>query len=276
MLNVVLRKYFFLSLFLLSGCSSNEFLYISSAHNQVSEVNNVSNGSLTFELNFMGQLQHSNGVKGRWTPEMQKPYIDAAKLWLSYLIGVEGLDKHTISFDIRVQKLSGGNGAAAVNREVKVDNFLISVDGEVIIANHTYGENFDPVEFNANIVHEFGHVIGFGFSTEKFVHHDRDTGGHSFRTPNSRAVGFYNQQHNTSFDFVPFSEDGAHLYDHVYQDDNIRFHRDETKIPPLTEEVMANGTTIGLVTLGILDDIGFEVDYRNAAGSSQDIRVKTE
>ena len=60
---------------------------------------------------------------------------------------------------------------------------------------------------------------------------------------------------------LPISDDGGHLYDYVLQEDKKRTLDNGKIIPPMTEEVMANGTKLGVITVAILDDIGYIVDY---------------
>ena len=60
------------------------------------------------------------------------------------------------------------------------------------------------------------------------------------------------------------SDDEGHLYDNIDLGDKTRYYPNKKKLPAMTEEVMANGYLIGKVTLGLLDDIGYKVNYSKA------------
>jgi hypothetical protein len=188
-------------------------------------------------------------------------YINAATKWLSALTSVDGKALHSIKMKIFVKALAGGNGQAGPDSEEKVGDFLIPTSGELTIGNHTYAEGFDPIEFYANILHEMGHIVGIGSYTEAYTKRDATYKGNVFRVDDSIAVEKYNEIYGTSFDFVPMSDDGGHLYDYVLQEDKRRVLDNGMEIPPLTKEFMANGTTFGAVTLAVLDDIGYQVSY---------------
>jgi hypothetical protein len=221
----------------------------------------VTNGNLVFELIFMGKLSLQNNNEKSWNIELQQPYINAANKWLSALTAVDGKALHTIKIKIFVKALDGGNGQAGPDSEEKVGDFLIPTSGELTIANHTYAEGFDPIEFYANILHEMGHIIGIGSYTETYMKQDAAYKGNVFRVDDSVAVKTYNEIYGTFFDFVPMSDDGGHLYDYVLQEDKKRVLDNGMAIPPLTKEFMANGTIFGAVTLAVLDDIGYQVSY---------------
>lgn len=228
----------------------------------VSSIETVSNEALSFKLHFMDEVQLPNGNAVEWSAEYKKPYIDAAKRWLTILKGVDGKDKHTIIMEITVNVLNDGNGAAGPSDEEKVGNFLIPTKGELIVGNHTYVKGFDQAEFKANIFHEIGHIIGMGAYTTEFTTFDKSTNGNVFRgVESNKGVEYYNAIYGTSVDFVPISDDKGHLYDYVMQEDKKRTFADGSELPPLTKELMANGTTLGAVTFGVLDDIGYKVDY---------------
>ena len=231
---------------------------------KISATKVVTNGTLSFELQFINTLRLQGNVEQEWTAEQQQPFIDASNQWLSALVAVEGKSQHTITMKIHVKHLAGGNGQAGPDSQEQVGTYLIPTSGEMVIANHTYVTGFDPVEFHANILHEMGHIIGIGSFTQPYVSNDPSYKGNVFRVPASKAVAMYNQIYGTNFDFVPFSDDEGHLYDYILQQDKQRILDNGDTLPPLTQEFMANGSKFGQVTLAVLDDIGYEVDYSNA------------
>jgi hypothetical protein len=136
------------------------------------------------------------------------------------------------------------------------------------IGNHTYVKGFDQVEFKANILHELGHIIGIGTFTEDFVKVDAEIKGNVFRLPSeygaSKAVAEYNRIYSSNLNYVPFSDNGGHLYDYELGGDEKRFLADGSEVPAMTKELMAGGVIYGRVMLAVLDDIGYVVDYTNA------------
>lgn len=239
------------------------------ASDAVSETEQVSNSNITFELQFMNQVELQGGEKVAWSDAYKQPYIDASNQWLLSLRGVDNQPEHlTVKIKVRVKDLPEANGMAGPDSEVEVNGFNFPTSGEMIIGNHTYAAGFDQQEFKANILHELGHIIGIGSFTEEFVTNDAAAKGNVFRLPAekgpSKAVAEYNRIYNNTLDYVPFSDDGGHLYDHVLQEDIKRTLDNGFVVPTLTKEFMANGTTYGRVTLAVLDDIGYTVDYTNA------------
>ena len=252
------RVLIFLSLALyLSACVG----FSNTGSNVVSAIKTVSNGGLTVELMFMGQLELEDGNAEPWSMARQQPYIKAAKQWLSALKGVEGKTSHKISMRINVQYLEEGNGVAGPDEEEVVGVYSFPTEGEMIIGNHTYVEGFDSVEFYANIMHEMGHIFGIGTVTEDYTHRSKKYGGIVFAAEKSEAVKKYNALYDTNFTTLPFGDDGGHLYDHVLSEDRPRVLRNGQAVPPMTKELMANGSTFGVIALAVLDDIGYLVDY---------------
>ena len=242
----------------LYGCGGNSSTTSTAPENTIKT---VTNGNIAFELVFMNTLSLQNNKELSWSSELQQPYIEAATKWLSALTAVDGKILHTIRMKIFVKYLAGGNGQAGPDSEEQIGAFMIPTSGELTIGNHTYTQGFDPVEFYANILHEMGHIIGIGSYTEAYTKQDSTYKGNVFRIDNSIAVKKYNEIYGTSFDFVPMSDDGGHLYDYILQEDNKRVLENGSEIPPLTKEFMANGTIFGAVTLAVLDDIGYQVSY---------------
>lgn len=235
----------------------------------VSETEHVSNANITFELQFMNNLALQGNKKEAWSSAYKQPYIDAANQWLLSLRGVDNQPGHlTVQVKVRVKDLPNANGMAGPDSEVEVNGFYFPTRGEMIIGNHTYAEGFDQVEFKANIMHELGHIVGIGTFSEQFVTMDPTIKGNVFRLPAehgpSKAVAEYNRIYSNNLDYVPFSDDGGHLYDYVLAGDKKRYLANGAEVPTLTQEFMANGVAYGRVTLAVLDDMGYDVDYTNA------------
>lgn len=235
----------------------------------VSETEHVSNANITFELQFMNTLALQGDKNEAWTSAYKQPYIDAANQWLLSLRGVDNQPEHlTVKIKVRVKDLPNANGMAGPDTEVEVNGFYFPTSGEMIIGNHTYVEGFDQVEFKANIMHELGHIIGIGTFSEQFVSIEPTIKGNVFRLPAkygaSKAVAEYNRIYSNTLDYVPFSDDGGHLYDYVLAGDKKRYFENGSEVPTLTQEFMANGVVYGRVTLAVLDDMGYVVDYTNA------------
>lgn len=235
----------------------------------ISEIETVSNANISFELQFMNSLALQNGQQDAWNTQYKQPYIDAANQWLLSLRGIDNQPEHlTVQIKVRVKDLPNANGMAGPDSEVEVNGFYFPTSGEMIIGNHTYAEGFDQVEFKANIMHELGHIIGIGTFSEQFVSMDPTIKGNVFRLPAeyglSKAVAEYNRIYSNSLDYVPFSDDGGHLYDYVLAGDKKRYLANGDEVPTLTQEFMANGVVYGRVTLAVLDDMGYDVDYTNA------------
>lgn len=227
-------------------------------------VKHVSNSGLTFELEFVEPMKLQNGTTRTWGEADKQPYLDAAHKWLNALLAVEGKSHHNIRMKIFVETLHNGNGQAGPDSEEQIGDFNFATTGTIKIGNHTYAPGFDQVEFNANILHEMGHIIGIGSFTEDFRQNYAPMKGNVLKVENSIAAQKYNQIYGTHYPYVPLSDDGGHLYDYILQEDKKRVLNDGTTLPPLTKEFMAQGTLFGAVTLAVLDDIGYEVSYSGA------------
>lgn len=226
----------------------------------ISATSTVSNKGLSIKLLFLSPKKIQEWML-TWTPTHQQAYINAAQTWLNAITGVDGAIHHTITIRIAVSKLENANGEAGPDELADYANYSFPVSGEVLIGQHTYAPGFDQQEFHANILHEIGHVLGFGTLTQPYVSYDENSEGYVFYKQNSKAVALYQQLYNTHVNFVPFSEDQGHLYDHVLSEDAKRVSKTAGEIPALSDEVMANGYILGPISLAILDDIGYNVDY---------------
>lgn len=234
-------------------------------HNTQSNIiTSATNGRITLELEFVEQLILPDGTKQDWTLNYQQPYLDAANKWLDAVTAVTGQEHHIIRVKIIVADLDDGNGMAGPDDEVQLGNYHFATLGTMVIGNHTYTSGFDPVEFHANILHEFGHIIGIGSSTQDFIEYYPEQQGNVLKIDNSIAAAKYNELYQANERYLPLSDDGGHLYDYVWQEDKVRTLSNGQVMPPLTKEFMANGAVFGTITLAVLDDIGFDVNYAAA------------
>jgi hypothetical protein len=220
----------------------------------------VSNGRLDLNLHFCNQLVLDDGKKAPWSKSYIAPYERAAKRWLEVLTAVDGADKHTLDINFYVVPLEDANGMAGPEDEIDISWRLIPTKGSVFIGSHTYEPGFDQVEFNANILHEMGHVFGVGAYSTDYTRHDGQL-GKVFLVKDSQAVKRFNRQYQVNYRELPISDDGGHLYDSKWSEDKKRYDKNGVPVPDMSQELMANGTLIGPVTLGLLDDLGYQVDY---------------
>ena len=251
----------FFLMILMSGCSNEAHMDLSK---EVDSVSTVANDGIAIELQFMGKVKLGHDKSVTWDSPLKKPYIDAANKWLSVLKGVEGKLKYTIKIAVHVAELDIGNGLAGPDEEEKVGQYYFPLSGEIVIGSHTYTQGFDQVEFHANIIHEMGHVFGVGTLTNELIEYSEEYKGYVFKIDESESIKKYNQLYGVHFNALPISDDGGHLYDYIYQEDKKRILENKKTIPPMTQEVMANGTKLGIISVAILDDIGYIVDYSKA------------
>ena len=247
----------------LNGCSlDSEPQHLS---NETVATKTVSNNGLSVSLHFKGKVNTDN-EQLEWNETSQEPYIAAANKWLSVLKGIEGKEHHHVDINVYVEPLDNANGMAGPDEDEKVGPYYFPLSGEIIIGSHTYQIGFDQKEFNANIVHEMGHVFGVGSYSYDYTHYDENQKGNVFSVYNSESLKRYNELYNMALTALPISDDGGHLYDYVWQGDKKRVlddskNSDAKTIAPMTQEVMSNGFTLGVISVALLDDIGYIVDY---------------
>ena len=205
----------------------------------------VTNGGLTLELNF----EQAEGYG-------QQRYVTAAKEWLKYVLSVDDKQSHTIYIDVIIQDDLDSDGMATI------EEFQSGMPyhGVIWMHSNTHEQDFDPDNYKATIMHEFGHIFGVGTMTENFIKHVDDIDGLGFCMENSKAVKAYNENYDRDYQCLPFAESG-HLYDYIMADDQKRgADSNGYEIKPMTNELMANGESIGIITLSLIDDLGFEVN----------------
>ena len=251
----------------------------------------LSNSGLAITVEFVEPLTMQDGSEQQWTPALRQPYINAVNRWLEVLKGVKGKTEHELYVSFVVETFDDGLGAAQPFYDVLevVDGNYIPTEGEVLISNYTYSQKFADefdgeaerdAEFNANIQHELGHVFGIGTlwnlsmengeiidDAETFNIREWAVDSDVYKGPiyqQENGVEQYNKLFGTHFDFVPLIiETKDHLFG-ISDDDPERILDDGTVVPDLAEALMANGQLLTTVTLGMLDDIGWEIDYSRA------------
>ncbi len=80
-----------------------------------------------------------------------------------------------------------------------------------------------------------GHILGIGSYTENFTEYSEEYQGNVLKVPNSMAAQKYNQIYGNSYQYVPISDDGGHLYDYVLQEDKNRVLDNGKVLAPLTQ-----------------------------------------
>ncbi|MCL9773201.1 hypothetical protein [Vibrio methylphosphonaticus] len=220
----------------------------------------VSNDHLTLSFQFCNKIELPNRKREKWSTRYMEAYQRAGLRWLEVLSAVDGIDKHRIDIDVYVIPLADANGMAGPEEEIDVDWRLIPVKGSIFIGSHTYATHFDAVEFEANLLHEMGHVFGVGAYSEDYTRSDGQL-GNVFEVKGSQAVKMYNQTFDVDYRVLPMSDDGGHLYDPHWGGDKKRYDKNGRPVPAMTQELMANGNKIGPVTMGLLDDLGYQVNY---------------
>ncbi len=258
----------------------------------------VQAGGLKIRLNFRDGIHLMDGSIVEWTAARKRPYVRAALEWLQVLRGVQGVDEHELTIDFVGLPVNFCNGFAEVTYEDlrKVGDNWIPAAGIICINSIFYERDtllFEDWrdELFHNALHEMGHVFGVGsmwnlaewegqiepfhpldledpeYADEEpdrilreWVQWSEADGGLIYRGPN--AVAAFQRVHETDLDFVPISEDGGHLWAYMEDfEEDERVSSDGEEIPSSDSELMAHRHVLSEITIGFLDDIGWEVDY---------------
>lgn len=188
-------------------------------------------------------------------------YLDAASEWLKYVKAVDGISHHTISIHFELTDAIESDGDAVIEEYVDIADAAFPKSATIRIHTRTHHPEFDPTDYQTTLRHELAHVFGIGVLTGAYLEDNALMRGPAYCLERSQAVRWYNHLYDNQYPCLPFSRTGDHLYDHVLIDDPVRYDQNGNRIPPLTHEVGANGENIGIITVAILDDLGYRVEY---------------
>lgn len=236
----------------------------------------ASTSLLDINLTFSGKV-NSTTTSRDFTDADKALFFQAVEIWRKAIRGVSGLmEAHSLDITVSVPSTLPGDGAASVADTITVGENILPVSGELQINGAKYDADYlDPANYTAvnkmedlaNIVHEIGHILGIGalWSEEdrNFITNSAALGGNIYQQP--KGLAQYQRVFSTTINYVPIAANAAHYYDYILSDDTQRTPTDgSTAPPPLTYELMANSRFLSRVTLGMLEDIGWTVDYTMA------------
>ena len=264
----------------------------------------VSNEDLTITLNFMGEIPLPEGGTGAWTEAAQQPYVDVAEQWLEIISGIQNVDQHHLKINFAVMDVgedSLGLADLDFERLCVYGPYVIPTQGYIAVDDIFYdaadsilefeAKNAVEEELKANIAHEIGHVLGIGTlwnidvlrpgqfdaSETEYAGSYRNWSiaspfddGVIYRKPNSAAIARYNEAFETDYDFLPINY--GHLYNIGEQQEQFggngkRFDPDGRKIPEMSWELMGHGMVLSPITIGLLEDLGWAVNYNAVEGA---------
>jgi len=209
-------------------------------------------------------------------------------------------NEYTIKITLRALKDIEGGGAY-VNEFKKIkESIYMPVTADFDIEGKMFAEDSEQAlkdDLVPTVIHEVGHILGVGsmfhlvndngkFVTAGYPLNDKNQSntvrnwlnpapenssgnvGFVYRQP--KGVEKYEEVFKNGIGFLPISSDGSHVFTFSYNPKTQEYNLnpwvlpDGTKIPLARNEVMADGKKITVITLGILDDLGWEVDYTKA------------
>lgn len=230
-------------------------------------VREVSDAGLTLRLVFTDDVEP-------WQDSQIKPFVQGAERWPEVVKGVPGR-----SWVLEIEHILDPNiesPGADLTEVVKVaTGVYLPTRGTVEMSPREFtNPDDDPVEI---AIHEYGHVFGIGplwsLSRDDGQLLPDEAGRGRVRDLYKReaagwilhgthAVREYNKVFSTNFDFVPVNPDG-----HPFTIEG-RFGQRKTSngktVPPIEEDCMGHGSALSRITLGMLHDLGWEVDYSRA------------
>ncbi|WP_350334602.1 hypothetical protein [Coralliovum pocilloporae] len=261
----------------------------------------VKGEKLTIKLDFMHLIPGEQGQTARpWDKAARAPFVKGVKRWMEIIKGVKNKAHHELTVRVAVFDLKDyANGVADLHYDE-----LVITDGNILptlgyIAVHKDFYLGDPKafgfpnqkeldqEFDANILHELGHVFGIGTlwnlhktpdgfiepaepnnaTYRNWVTRSKSGAGYSYQKPNSAAVKAFNTTFHMNLSFLPATQ--GHLYNasehkEEFKDTGIRKTHSGEIIPSMSEELMGHGMTLSSITIGLLDDLGWDVNYSTA------------
>lgn len=245
----------------------------------------ISNGRMTIEFHFKGSIEMEGG-QGMWTDREVEPFRKAGQRWLDVVQGPKGLGDFSLRVYVQVKPYEDGLAVASPHfgsvREVNGHYF--AEQGEAVFAAYNYTSDYESEfesprdaeeEFQATIMHELAHISGIGTMWNL----DREDGDivpdddspnlrHWVRVEESRGGPYYQEPAGLKayretfgdWDFVPILNELGHVF--FEDDDNPpRKTLDGRRIPSADEELIGNGIYFTAISAGMLEDLGWEVDY---------------
>jgi len=258
----------------------------SQAQDRLSATATVFADRLTINFLFLGSVEVA-GRQRPWTEALVAPFRLAAEQWLGVVRGIQNKEHHTLSIYVEAQAFEDD----LVTHELFYDTLeafegrFFPTEGSLLINTFAYSPEFAQ-EFTSaeerdffikvSILHQMGHLLGIGSlwnlslingevvpddeqpNLRNWVEWDDETNGPVYRE--EAGVFQYNQVFDTEFDLLPIGNDFQHLYDFVNRDYPARFNQDGQLLPPMTDELMADGYVLSAITAGLLEDLGWDVD----------------
>jgi len=265
-----------------------------------------SNGNISFNITFKSPIKTGVASETRnWTEADINRTLTGIDRWLTI---VTDITNYTEEYEIDIEVVADAdletNGGAFVKFFNELgNNIYMPKSAGFEISGDMFSDAWtDEDEFQATVFHEMGHILGIG-SMFKLVNHNgtiisapypltAETTSNTVRNWIEEApqgstgnVGWiynqpiaaqkYEEVFQNSIGFLPLSNDGGHIFT-VGFDENLNpiqgdwILPNQTSIPMMRNEVMGHGFIISKITLGILEDFGYVVDYSKAEAYSKD------
>lgn len=208
----------------------------------------VTSDRLTVNLDFLHLLPGTADQGARaWDRQARAPYVESVKRWLQIIKGVKNQHHHELTIKVLVCDLgSYGNGVADIFEDtLNLDSgAAIPTEGYIAIHKRFYAQTDLPgnddnqldfeKEFKANILHKLGHIFGIS------------------------SFWDLNQAHNRMIesDDRDWGTKGTFDSSYIYQN-----AADGAQIPHTSNQLMNHSLTLRHISLGLLDDLGWDVGY---------------
>ena len=212
------------------------------------------------------------------TPSVKKALITAAQKWMSIIVGDDGdvpqrdgsrIDDLVI--DVQVGPIDGQSGVLAYAYATGVrtdDKSYHAYRGDVRVDTaDSGGGNYD--QLYSTVLHEIGHVLGIGTNWTQL---GLLTGNHS-RSPRfvgKNAVREYNRLFKTVNVSVPVENTGSpgtrggHWSENVLQEELMTGYLNSVTYYPDGRTGFTSNTPLSTITVGAMEDEGYEVNYSAA------------
>lgn len=289
----------FALVFLLFGCSKNNSVIPPKTFTDTVVV--MGNDNIRFKVTFNSPLEISASEKRNWTDTDIAKFKAGLDRWAEVVTGIHGAQEpFTIDLQVRGKHDIEGGGALPTNLKKINNNIYIPNEAKIDLGGYMFAENYKEIvdnELYLTIVHEVGHIYGIGSlwkieqgegrffpsafpvtpeNGDNIIRNwvesppkgSKGNIGLVYRKPN--GVREYQKLFGDAIDFLPLDVNGGHLFTvgvNLDTKESIQgswFLPDNTEIKMLSKEVMANGNKLSRITLGVLEDFGWVVDYSKA------------